>query len=386
MIANFTENEGTWIVAESIAKFQLILLILTFVIVNIVLITYVAWIAYLIKSMNKPRREGETEKGTSITNLSINGKKGKLLLALLVFESLSITFYELAALLGYVFRNFPDLRFLGINWNISCSSEIAVETHWLGDLQFPEVSFFVCLGRANLLIGLAVATSFIKFVTNSYVTESWKYKNILKGVWFVIPLCILIIVFGTIPQTMLIVWAVNIVVFITYFYLANRSIAFLNRALGWREQDLKCYDEYEQLRMHRKVTSRFRISIRLVMIGLALLILHDIMEQIEMVLSLFLFYGQCVFPAVYGIAYTAPIKLDDLAIFKLVLCFSNLIQGILLIAAACFLMLPQVILTLLIPLFSCLRAVNGGDRRNIRFRIVMSEPLLSPKNTCIQTQ
>ena len=270
MPANFTENEGTRIVYESIAILELIMTAILFVIMSLGLITYLVWTVILIKTMIKPKREEEceTEKGNTI---SIQGKKGKFLLCVMIFEILTITFYDVAAVLGYVLWEFPEFRVFGIRWNTSCTSEIADYISWLEELQFPEVSFFICLGRSNLLITIALATSFIQFVTNSYVTQSWKYKNIFKGVWFVIPLCILTVVFGTISQTMVIMWAVNIVVLAIYFGISLRTVMFLNKALTWREQDLKCYNEREDLWRHRRVASRFRVSMRLIMVGLAVL-------------------------------------------------------------------------------------------------------------------
>ena len=379
LATNYTINEGTRDVTESIAILSKILTALFFVIINLVLLTYAGWIVYLIRRMVKPRhRRGEEESETenvSISNLSIRGKKGKFLLALLIFELLSIMFYELAAILGYLFWKVPELRVLGINMNTSCSADIAIEIYWLSELQYPEVSISTCLARASLLFSLALGTSFMQFVTNSYVTKSWQYKRTMMGVWVVLPLCILIIIFGSIPQTMPLGWTVNIIVLLTYYCLATRTTAFLNRVLGWREQDLKCYDEYEQLKRHRKVVWRFRTAIRIILSGLALLILQDMIVQIEIVVCLFLFYGQCVFPAIYGIPYTAPIQPDDSANFKLGLYLVNLIQGIVLVTTTGCLLLPQTIVTLLLPLYSCYRAVNGGEKRNIRFQIIR-EPLI----------
>ena len=108
------------------------------------------------------------------------------------------------------------------------------------------------------------------------------------------------------------------------------------------------------------------------------LIFHDTVELIIMALGIFLFYGKCVFPSVYGIAYTAPIQPDALASFKLGLRMANLFQGILLVVATGFLLIPQVVISILIPLYSCFKAANGGDKRNIRFHI-MREPLISAK-------
>ena len=377
MTTNFTDNE----IAQIVDGIEFISIIAIFSILSIVLIIYVVWLVYLIRRMIRPRREvGETGKEISIKNLSIQGKKGKLLLLVMTFEVLAVIFYGLATLLGFVFSHFPEFRVLGISWNNSCSSEINLFLSWLQELKFPEVSFLICLGRVCLLITLALTSSFMQFITNSYVTESWKRKKIFKGVWLVLPFCVLIIVCGTIPQTMLFSWAMNIIALSFHLCILIRSAAFLNRVLGWREQDLKYYNEDGHLRRHRKAVSKFRIGTKISLIGLALLIIQDTIELIEVVLSLFLFYGECVFPAIYGIAYTAPIKLDALSNFKLVLRLSNLTQGIMLVAATGLILSPQVIVTMRILLLSCLKAVKGGERRNIRFHIIR-EPLLSFQET-----
>ena len=355
------------------------LIMSTIVVFLLVLYTFslVYWITYLIRDYWKSNRSASRiesleeilspESVVIVKNYRFNAKKDMLLIMLILAESLSILSVSLAFSYHLIDYFNHDLHWTGLTFNSTCIQEALEHKIWIDQLRYPIVGFLLNFGRAMYLIAIGIMNSLLKIITNTYVTQSWQYKRVYISVYFAGVFSVLLVIFGTIPQTSIINNFVSLFAFFVSLRLVSKHLSFLsNKALEWREQDMLNNVRKHDLLVQRARKKSFIFFSSLLFYGLALIFIIELLVALECVAELFLYYGKCIFPVLYGIPYTPPITHEQMPQFHLALVIISIIEKILFLFALSVFLVPFFVFT----------AVNGvreimvqrmNNKRSFRF-------------------
>ena len=154
------------------------------------------------------------------------------------------------------------------------------------------------------LIAIGIGDSLFKIITNTYVTPIWQYKRVYLSVKISVFFSVLLVIFGTIPQTSIINNFVSLFAFFVSLRLVSKHLSFLSdKALEWREQVMLNNVRKHDLLVQRARKKRFIFFSSLLFYGLVLIFIVELLIALECVAELFLYYGKCIFPVLYGIIF-----------------------------------------------------------------------------------
>ena len=353
-------------------------------------ITHFCWITYLVRDYRKSNRYASRiesleeilspESAVIVKNYRFNAKKDKLLIKLILAEASSIVFFSLAFSYHLIDYFNHDLHWTGLPFNSTCIQEALEYKIWIDQLRYPIVGFLLNFGRAMYLIAIGIADSLLKIITNTYVTQSWQYKRVNLAVKISVFFSVLLVIFGTIPQTSIITNFVSLFPLFVLVRLVSKHLSFLsNKALEWREQDMLNNVRKHDLLVQRARKKRFIFFSSLVFYSLALTFIIELLVALECVSELFLYYGNCIFPVLYGFTYTPPITHEQMPQFHLALVIISTIENIIFLFAMGVFLIPCFVFT----------AVNGvreimqqrrNNKRSFRFpgnaRSELNRPLI----------
>ena len=334
------------------------LIMSTILVVLLVLYSFslVYWITYLIRDCRKSNRSASRiesleeilspESVVIVKNSRFKAKKDKLLIMLTFAESLSILSFSLAFSYHLIDYSNHDLHWTGLPFNSTCIQEALEYKIWVDQLRYPIVGFLLNFGRGMYLIAIGIADSLLKIITNTYVTQIWQYKRVYLSVKISVFFSVLLVIFGTIPQTSIINNFVSLFAFFVLLRLVSKHLSFLsNKALEWREQDMLNNVRKHDLLVQRARKKRFIFFSSLLFYCLALIFIIELLVALECVAELFLYYGKCIFPVLYGIAYTPPIKHEQMPQFHLALVVISIIEKIFCLFAVSVFVIPCLIFT-----------------------------------------
>ena len=179
------------------------------------------------------------------------------------------------------------------------------------------------------LIVLGLFDYLLKFISNTYVTRSWQYKRIHNSVNYALILSFFLVLFGTIPYTNVFSHFLIIAASIVYLRFISKHLSFLSdKALAWREQDMQYNVRSSFIRRERPRKGRFIFFSNMVYYGAVVVLTMETFETLESVVELFLYYGKCIFPVLYGIPYTPPISDEHLPQIHMALLIISCIEYI----------------------------------------------------------
>ena len=385
-------NTGPYHGTFDTIDFMTFLIMSTIVIVLLVLYSFslVCWITYLVRDCRKSNRSASriesleeilsSESVVIVKNYRFKAKEDKLLIILIFAESLSILSVSLAFSYHLIDYFNHELHWTGLPFNSTCIQEALEYKIWVDQLRYPIVGFLLNFGRAMYLIAIGIVDSLLKIITNTYVTQSWQYKRVYLSVKISVFFSVLLVIFGTIPQMSIINNFVSLFAFFVLLRLVSKHLSFLsNKALQWREQDMLNNVRKHDLLVQRARKKRFIFFSTLLFYGLVLIFIIELLVALECIAELFLYYGKCIFPALYGIPYTSPITHEQMPQFHLALVFISIIEKILFFFAMSVFLIPCFVFT----------AVNGvreimvqrrNNKRSFRFpgnaRSELNRPLI----------
>ena len=297
--------------------------------------------------MQKRRRIKNENYIQDKTDCNAKITQGKFLLALIVLEYISFFSYWIGFLYPLLHHLSPIFDRLSLPFNSTCIHTIESQRIWIQELQYPVTAVFLSIGRSSTTFVLGVAASFFEFISNSFVTEQWRYKKIYRPIKYSLIVSVLIFLTGIVPQLIIFSRILHIIVFPIIFTILLKHAKFFSMAVRWRGQDLFHNGEKYLLRLHNKQNKYFRIAFRCIAIPLFIYFISETLVMIEMIFSLILYYGKCFFPILYDIQYTALITEDHLLLLKKVIAVFSLIESSLSLIANIIFILPYMIVTIL---------------------------------------
>ena len=347
--------------------------IISYVISSILIILYalyclfqVSWLAYLFQDYRKSNRIATRIESQGVLspddvlfvkNLQFNANKDKILIILTLTEGLTFVCYLLGFsfhLIDYVGHN---LHWIGLPFNSTCIGNTMKYKIWITEMQYPIVGFLLSLGRAAFLISWGIFDYLLKLITNIYVTRSWQYKHKNVSLICVLIISTFLVVLGTIPHTIVLNHFLGIFVLIVLLRLISRHLSFLsNSAVAWREQDMLYNVRINVILEERIKKRRLIIFSNMHFYGTAIVLILEILVTVESVCELFLYYGKCIFPVLYGFTYQPLISDEQLPQFHLALVIISCLEKI-----SCTL---WVVLFLVPPfLFTCMVGINAVNEQ-----------------------
>ena len=372
------------------SRISLVMSTIVFVLLLLYSFFLVCWVTYLIRDCRKSNRSASRiesleeilspESVVIVKNYRFNAKKDMLLIMLIFAESLSILSVSLAFSYHLIDYFNHDLHWTGLPFNSTCIQEALEYKIWVDELRYPIVGFLVNFGRAMCLIAIGIGDSLFKMITNTYVTQSWQYKRVYLSVHFAVFFSVLLVIFGTIPQTSIINNFVSLFAFFVLVRLVSKHLSFLsNKALEWREQDMLNNVREHDLLVQRAMKKRFIFFSSLLFYCLALIFIIELLIALECVSELFLYYGKCIFPVLYGIPYTPLITHEQMPQFHLALVIISIIEKILCLFAMSVFLIPCFVFTVVNGVREIMEQ-RRNNKRSFRFpgnaRSELNRPLI----------
>ena len=328
----------------------------TIVIVLLILYSFslVCWATYLVLDCRKSNRSASRiesleevlspESVVIVKNYRFNAKKDKLLIMMIFAETLSILSVFLAFSYHLIDYFNHDLHWTGLPFNSTCIQEALEYKIWVDELRYPIVGFLLSFSRATFLIFLGLFDYLLKFISNTYVTRSWQYKRIHNSVICALILSFFFVLFGTIPYTNVFSNFLIMAASIVYLRFISKHLSFLSdKALVWREQDMQYNVRSSFIRRERLRKRRFIFFSNMLYYGAVVVLTMEIFIALESVVDLFLYYGKCIFPVLYGIPYTPPISDEQLPQFHMALVIISCIEYICSTFGVILILLPPLV-------------------------------------------
>ena len=270
--------------------------------------------------------------------------QGKYLMTMLILELFSCVCYWLAYLYPALDRVIPGIRKTSLPYNFTCISTVVENKIWIAELQYMPTALFLSLAKSCLILTMGVATNFLKFIYNTYVAETWKIK-INRPIRFTAVLSLIIFLLGVVPQLILLSHAVFLIAFPFCFFKLMKNGRLLMKAMKWREDDLFHENEILLLKLHRKRNKYFSLTMKCIAIALLLYFLPEVLQFVEMLLSILLYYGKCFFPVLYHFNYPGLLTDEQLPILKIIIISFGSVEKLLVTIGSGVYTLPYIIIT-----------------------------------------
>ena len=295
--------------------------------------------------------------------------QGKYLIAMLSLEFLSFASFWIA--FGYPALHFviPGISKTSLIYNNTCISKVEGDKIWISEFRYIPTAVFMSLGRSNIILTIGVAMNFFRFIHNTYVGEAWRKKT-FRPIKYSVVVSFVIFILGCVPQLIILALAVFLIVYFIYLLQLVRYGKLLNKAMRWRQDDLYHENEVQLLKLHNKQNKHFSLTMKCIGIALLLIFLTQTIVFLEMVLSLLLYYGKCIFPNLYGFHYPGLLTDEQLPIFKIFLLTSSIVQKLMITLCSWIYSLPYIIIT------SMLILKNLNLRKQTVYRYSLKEHLL----------
>eukprot|EP00800_Vazella_pourtalesii_P010015 TRINITY_DN25163_c0_g1_i1.p1 TRINITY_DN25163_c0_g1~~TRINITY_DN25163_c0_g1_i1.p1 ORF type:complete len:382 (-),score=40.45 TRINITY_DN25163_c0_g1_i1:113-1258(-) len=296
--------------------------------------------------------------------------QGKLLLTLLVLEFVVCICYWLGYSFPQIAHVYPSLKKISIPYNLTCISEVNQEREWIYELQYPPTLLFLSLARSNTILTFGVALSLFKFLSNTFVTKIWKYSKIYRPIKYTVVLSTIIFILGLIPQINLLSRLITLIAFIVLLRQIWRHAVFFSKAMEWRKQDLYHNNELYLLQQHQKYSKYFYFTIRWLSIAILVIFLTELVQFVEIVFGLSLYYGQCIFPHLYGVRYTSVLTQEQIPILRIFMVLFGIIEKLLTISGTVLYAWPYMYVTLVLVIR------NRIEKRQVVYRYSLVESLV----------
>lgn len=296
--------------------------------------------------------------------------QGKLLLTLLVLEFVVCICYWLGYSFPQIAHVYPSLKKISIPYNLTCISEVNQEREWIYELQYPPTLLFLSLARSNTILTFGVALSLFKFLSNTFVTKIWKYSKIYRPIKYTVVLSTIIFILGLIPQINLLSRLITLIAFIVLLRQIWRHAVFFSKAMEWRKQDLYHNNELYLLQQHQKYSKYFYFTIRWLSIASLVIFLTELVQFVEIVFGLSLYYGQCIFPHLYGVRYTSVLTQEQIPILRIFMVLFGIIEKLLTISGTVLYAWPYMYVTLVLVIR------NRIEKRQVVYRYSLVESLV----------
>ena len=265
--------------------------------------------------------------------------KYSFLLALSICEITSACTYGLGTeLADILFQTNGTIEYPNKFANRSCVKEfIVLKNLQLSFLtEIPLVIILVSIGQVCLLLSFSFGICLMKFLYESYYEKTgYAIKWIKRLIFATFLLCIFILIFGSIPQLLIIHHIFEPIIQFIFFCLWLKYVRIFYRLLKRKTLDARimCFKKrvLKQLMINEK---QFALIMFLNIIGGTCFILSEFIAQYSFIFSTILYFGPCLFTYLFGTDSYAPIldqhQSEGLYAFILVI---NIITTILVIIA-----------------------------------------------------
>ena len=283
--------------------------------------------SFNLKRRNKDECDVDSQCQTKDCKNKIT--QGKFMITLLTLEFLLCICYWLGYSYPQIAIIFPPLKKISLPFNFTCIYEVNAQREWIYELQYPPASIFLSLARWNTILSLGVALSLFKFLSNTFVTKIWKYNKIYRPIKYTAVLSTIIFILGVIPQLNTLSRLINVIAFLVLLIRFWKHAKFFRMVMGWRRQDLYHNNEIYLLKQHEKHSEYLDFTIRCVSIALLIFLLTELVQFMEVIIGLSLYYGQCIFPYLFNVKYTSLLTQEQLPILKICMEIFGIIEKLL---------------------------------------------------------
>ena len=351
--------------------FSLVTDVIIIALVLIAILLHVGWttvvVSNLRKQFTKRRRIKNEDSIEDMLECATKITHGKFLLVILTLEFIVGISYLIGSLYPKLYHISPIFNTLALPLNTTC-----ITTMERPQLQYPVTGVSFSLARSAMIFGMGVAISFLRFISNSFVDETFKYKKIYRPLKYSLLVAIVIFIVGIAPQSLMLSMTLEVLVFPILCFQMIKHTIFLKMVVRFRRQDLYHNSEEYLLKLHDRQNKYFMISIKCFIVALVFAFLTETLITIEMLFSLILYYGKCFFPLLYDIQYEGMISEDQLPTLNTVLFVFSILEISFSIIALVVFLLPYLILTILL----CVRDWRVRKQIKYRYNVALKYPLL----------
>ena len=333
------------------------------------------WLTYLIQDYRRSIRFATRIESQGILsvkdvvivkNLKFNAKRDKVFIILLLAEALTIVCYVVGYSYHLIDYVSPNLDLTGLPFNSTCLNPALKYKIWVDEIRYPIVGLFLSLARGTFFICLGIWDYLLKIIANTYVTYSWQFKRNNISLIYVIIISFIFVVIGTIPYTNVLSHFLLLFGLIIYMRIVSKHMSFFSKkALVWGEQDMLYNVSRRFIQKHRIYKQRFILFSNMYFYGASIVLMMELMVGIESAVELFLYYGKCIFPVLYGFSYQPSISEEQLPQFHLALVIISCLEKSFVTFGVIVLLVPQLLFTFLF----CINAVlEQRKKRLLTFR------------------
>ena len=318
---------------------------------------YLCWFVYLFRDYRKSVRFARriesqdgilsSESNVLAINLRVTAKRNKFLIFLSLTELIAFISYTLGSCYHLPLEHSSLLKQTGLNISSNCTRGAFIHKIWVDELTYPIIGFLVNFGRGMYLVALGIVDSLLKFIANTYVTQSWQYRRMYNSVICAGIISVFLVILGTLPYTNIFSTFLNIFALGAFLTLLSRRLSFLSdKALNWREQDMLFNVRRSLIQVQKKKKRRFKMLSRNFFFALIILFCMEILISLESVVELYLYFGKCFFPVLFNIEYNPPITDEQLPDFHTALLIISAIEVFFVVFAMYILFLPFIVFTI----------------------------------------
>ena len=163
--------------------------------------------------------------------------------------------------------------------------------------------------------------------------------------------------------------------------MLSKRLSFMSRTvLSQREQDMQYEVSVFEMQKQKRMNRRFTIFSSITYYGLVMYSCLELVATLESVVELFLYFGHCILPVLYGIPYHPLITHEQLPRFRLALLIVSSLEKFLCFTGMSLSLIPYFVYTIIIAV----RGIAEQRRHNshtYRFKVSlysdsMSTPLI----------
>ena len=204
----------------------------------------------------------------------------------------------------------------------------------------PIFSFLIALGHIGLLMCLAIGICIAKYLDVTYHDINGKsLPYIRRFLILTILIGFLLVIFGSIPQLMIIEKSFEPLILSIYFFIWIRSNWKFHKTLKWRSTEFRVRSRSNWI-VRRSVISSHQFAIIMTTLGVsfAFLVLGEFLLRYFFLVATLLFYGPCLFNYIYGVSFI-PHLLNTPYQIHILHCSNQVIQTITSVSCALALIL-----------------------------------------------
>ena len=280
------------------------------------------WNLYFIKTARlkyKCYKKWHKLARTDVTNTYAEGaycyrtefNKNLLLLSINLLECSTVVLYGISyGLAEWLYSINQSFLFPQRETN-NCSQLLMqhsnVEIYWITEI--PIGLFLISIAQGAIIYSLVLSICLMKYIHAREYNQSSDYKKRIKrflSIMILIVTCL--IVLGTVPQLVLTQRVIEPIVLIIVYWKWVKQIRIFHQTLKMLAFDCQTNRRRRDVcKSANTLVKQFKIIMSLNIISFGLLLLTELIAQFNLLVTIGLYYGPCLFHYLYGTAIYTPL-------------------------------------------------------------------------------